>query len=78
MMHTAKTLSVTPVQRGQEADDYGLRSDMLEPSPRYAPSSSVPIEAANTAAEAANQGTSLANLRLPRRHARVGFKEFLD
>lgn len=78
MMHTAKTLSATPVQLGQEADDYGLRSDMLEPSSRYSPSAPVSVRAENRSETATDETASLASLCLPRRHTRTRFSELLD
>ena len=78
MMNTLKTLSTTSVQIGQDADDYGLRSDMLEPSPRYTPAPPVSVEAGNAPEVATNETASLTNLLPPRMHARVGFNEFLD
>jgi hypothetical protein len=77
-MNAPKTLSVTPVQSAQDVDVYGLLSDMLEPSSRYTPSSPVPVSAGSSPEAATNETASLANLRPPRRHARVGFNEFLD
>ena len=78
MMNPTKTLSVAPVQIRQDADVYGLRSDMLEPSPRYTPSSPVSFDAGNTSEGAPHGAASLANLRPPRRYARRGFNELLD
>lgn len=78
MMHTPKTLSVAPVQIRQEADDYGLRSDMLEPSSRYSPSAPASGRAESTAETATDETASLSSLRLPRKHARTRVSDLLD
>jgi hypothetical protein len=78
MMHTSKTLSATAVHIGQDSDNYGLRSDMLEPSPRYTPSSPVSVDAGNMSEGTPHGTASLANLRPPKRYARRGFNELLD
>jgi hypothetical protein len=77
-MNTQKTLSATPAPIGQDADVYGLRSDMLEPSSRYSPSGPISVRAESTSETTTDETISLANLRLPRRHARIGFTDFLD
>jgi hypothetical protein len=77
-MNTPKSISGAPVQIGQDADAYGLRSDMLEPSSRYAPLVPVSVSRENTSETTTDETISLASLRLPRRHARTRVSDFLD
>ena len=77
-MNSPKTLSVAPVQIGQDADIYGLRSDMLEPSSRYAPLLPISVRGENTSETTTDETVSLASLRLPRRHARTRVSDLLD
>ena len=77
-MNTPKTLSVAPVQTGQDADLYGLRLDMLEPSSRYTASAPVSVRAESTSETNTDETVSLASLRPPRGHARTRVSDLLD
>ncbi len=77
-MNTPKTVSVISGQIGQQTDEFGLFSDMLEPSVRYASPSPVSVDVASTSTGAATETDPLASLRPPKRYTRVGFNEFLD